>query len=41
MEITLRPVRLVRGRVIETPKDHPEADVGWDVYSLDAVGRKA
>ncbi len=39
-EITLRPVRVVRARVIETPRDVPGSKLNWQVYSVDpADGR--
>ncbi|MFI5387336.1 MAG: sigma-70 family RNA polymerase sigma factor [Fimbriimonadales bacterium] len=37
VEIALRPVRLVRARVIETPKDEPQQGLEWHVYSVDAA----
>ena len=41
LKITLRPVRLVRARVVETPKDEPQFGFfGWDVYSLDTAAGK-
>jgi RNA polymerase sigma factor (sigma-70 family) len=36
VEITVRPTRPVRARVIETPKDHPEMSLHWRVYSVDS-----
>ena len=35
VEITLRPVRLVRTRVFETPIDHPRALLDWSVFTSD------
>ena len=36
----MRPTRLVRARVVETPKDYPENPFSWAVFSLDsAAGR--
>ncbi len=39
LEITLRPTRLVRGRVIEVPKDDPKAYLSWTIYTVDAAGK--
>ena len=36
LEITSRPTRWIRSRVIETPKDHPEIPLWSRVFSLDA-----
>ncbi len=35
LEITLKPTRLVRARVVETPKDYPRAPLSWQIYSVD------
>ena len=35
LSITLKPVRLVRARVLETPTDHPEESLKWDVFAID------
>jgi len=35
LEITLLPAREVRARVIETPEDHPEEELNYDIYSID------
>src|ERR1017187_7419501 len=35
LSITLKPVRLVRARVLETPTDHPEESLKWDVFTID------
>ncbi len=40
MEITLKPLRLVRARVIETPKDRPQDAVQWRVFSVDPRSNK-
>ena len=37
LEITLKPVRLVRASVIETPVDSPRESLGWYVYALDST----
>jgi hypothetical protein len=36
IEITLRPTRLVRARVIETPQDHPGLSLHWRVFAVDS-----
>ncbi len=36
LEITLRPTRLIRTRVVETPQDHPEMPLEWRVFSVDS-----
>ncbi len=33
VEITLRPTRPVRARLVETPKDHPGMPLHWRIYS--------
>ncbi len=35
VDITMRPVRRVRARIIETPKDHPEQGLTWKVFAVD------
>ncbi len=35
LTITLKPVRLVRARVIETPEDRPDQSLQWDVFTVD------
>ncbi len=40
VEIMLRPVRRVRARVIETPKDEPQDNLWWDIYSVDPADGK-
>ena len=35
VDITLKPVRLVRARVIETPEDRPDQSLQWDVFTVD------
>jgi RNA polymerase sigma-70 factor (ECF subfamily) len=37
VDIVLEPVRRVRARVIETPKDHPEQGLQWNIYALSAA----
>src|SRR5262249_6992526 len=41
LDITLKPTRLVRVRVIETPNDDPKAYLNWEIYTLDAAGKPA
>ncbi len=41
VEITLKPTRLVRARVVETPKEHPEMPPGCRVYSNLSKGPRA
>ena len=36
-EITVKPLRRVRARVVETPTDHPEQNLSWNVYAVDPV----
>ncbi len=40
VEITLRPVRLVRERVIIMPRDVPDDDIEWNVYGAPTVARR-
>ncbi len=35
LSITLKPVRVVRARVLETPTDHPEESLKWHVFTID------
>ena len=35
VEITLRPVRLVRARLFETPRDLTDAELEWGVYAVE------
>ncbi len=37
VEITLKPTRLVRARLIETPVDNPSDYLDWCAYSVDAT----
>ena len=37
IEITLKPTRLVRARLFETPVDNPSDYLGWHAYSVDAT----
>jgi RNA polymerase sigma-70 factor (ECF subfamily) len=39
LEIALKPTRLVRARVIETPRDDPKAYLSWDLAVADAAGK--
>jgi RNA polymerase sigma-70 factor (ECF subfamily) len=39
LDISLKPTRLVRMRIIETPKDDPKAWMGWTVYTVDPLGK--
>jgi RNA polymerase sigma factor (sigma-70 family) len=41
VEITLRPVRQVRARVIEAPNDDPLARLNWYIYTLDERAPRA
>ena len=39
IDVTLRPTRLVRIRIIEEPVDHPQAYIGWSLFAVDAAGK--
>ena len=39
IEVTLRPTRLVRARVIEVPNDDPKAYLNWSIYTVDGAGK--
>ncbi len=39
VEVTLRPTRLARARLIETPRDDTKASVNWTIRAVDAAGR--
>ena len=41
LEITLKSTRLVRARVVETPKDYPGTPLSWRFFSIDPTGRNA
>jgi thiol-disulfide isomerase/thioredoxin len=41
IEITLKPTRLVRARVVEVPKDDPKAYLNWAIYTVDDAGKPA
>jgi RNA polymerase sigma factor (sigma-70 family) len=39
IEVTLKPTRLVRARVVEIPRDDPKAYLNWTIATLDAEGK--
>src|SRR5262249_6660107 len=39
LDVTLRPTRLVRARVIEVPDDDPKVYLNWSVYTVDSSGK--
>ena len=41
IEVTLKPTRLVRARVIEVPKDDTQAYLNWAISTVDSAGKIA